>query len=109
MKIATGSDQALIFFNHIVNRLLSSTYMVKKKFSAGITPEEKICIINALQEHIHVFDEDKPWKEAVKMVRRIDYDSQNNSITVLVNLVFIQKLKKNTLQNWPYQIIKKVG
>lgn len=109
MKIATGSDQALIFFNHIVSRLLSNTYMVKKKFSTGITPEEKIYIVNALQEHVHVFDEDKPWKEGVKMVRKIDYDSHNDRITVLVNLAFIQKLKKNTLQNWPYQVIKKVS
>jgi hypothetical protein len=100
MEIATGSDHALIFFNYIIDQLFKNTCLIKVRFTAGITLDERLDIINALQQQKHVFNDDKPWKVSLKMIWKINYDVPGNKITVLANPLFLEKLRQTSLIDW---------
>lgn len=97
MKITRGSDHALIFFNRIVEKLSqSTTHVIKRKFSTGITVDEKVDIIQALEQHRHVFDEDTTEREAVNVAHVVSYDLDRDEIIVMANPKFLKKLKQTS-------------
>jgi hypothetical protein len=93
-----GSEKALRFFYRTLNQLSKQTSLIEKSFTPGITMEERIIIINALEEQ-KLFAPHQGI-EPIAMVKRILYDSINNKITIIANPEYHSRLKEAMIKGW---------
>jgi hypothetical protein len=98
-NIQVGSEKALRFLYRTLNQLSKQTSLIQKSFTPGITMEERIIIINALEEQ-KLFIRHQGI-EPIAMVKRVLYDSINNRITIFANPDYHVKLKESMIREWP--------
>jgi len=101
MEYTTGSDQAILFYNRIVELLLRETMVIRKSFSKWISAEERNLIINALED-LKCYPQGDETKSEIYIVKNIVYESISNRITVYANPAYYARLREPKATPWIY-------
>jgi len=99
MENSTGSDQAILFYNRIVELLLQETMVIRKTFNKWITSEERNIIIQALED-LKCYPKGRNDDRQINIVRSVVHEKINNRITVYANPTYYAQLKGPALNMW---------